>query len=302
MPRWRRARGDSADEAARAHGSRNHDRAPSARLRTGVVLPTFRDTPDAAFEAAAEAVAAGVDGLFCYDHIWPLGQPERPALAPFPILGALATRFPPWSEGTREGAGDGGEGGEGADGADGGDRGGPFVGTLVARVGLVPNAVLAAQFTALERLAPGRVIAGLGTGDRLSEEENRAYGIPFASAVRRRTELVVVARDLVRAGLPVWIAGGPSGRTEEARAAGAALTLWDADPTVVAERGAGGELEVTWAGPPPSASPPVAERVAALRRAGATWAVFGWPVDVTELVVAARGAGGASSVSAGAGS
>ena len=43
-------------------------------IRTGVVLPTFRDTPDAAFAAAAEAVDAGIDGLFCYDHIWPLGH------------------------------------------------------------------------------------------------------------------------------------------------------------------------------------------------------------------------------------
>ena len=85
-------------------------------IRAGRRLPTFRDTPDAAFEAADEAVAAGVDGLFCYDHIWPIGQPERPALAPFPILGALAARFQP-------------------DGA----TGGPFLGTLVARVGLVPN-------------------------------------------------------------------------------------------------------------------------------------------------------------------
>ena len=101
-------------------------------LRTGVVLPTFRETPQAAFEAAAEAVSAGVDGLFCYDHIWPLGQPERPALAPFPILGALATRF---------GAAPGRP---------------PFLGTLVARIGLVPNAVLAAQFSALEQLAPRR--------------------------------------------------------------------------------------------------------------------------------------------------
>ena len=103
-------------------------------MRTGVVLPLFRDTPDAAFAAASAAVAAGVDGLFCYDHIWPLGQPERPALAPFPVLGALATRLGPPRE-----AGEG-----------------PFLGTLVARVGLVPNAVLAAQFTALDRLAPGR--------------------------------------------------------------------------------------------------------------------------------------------------
>ncbi len=64
-------------------------------MRTGVVLPTFRDTPDEAFAAAAAAVAAGVDGVFCYDHIWPLGQPQRPALAPFPLLGALATLLGP---------------------------------------------------------------------------------------------------------------------------------------------------------------------------------------------------------------
>ena len=81
--------------------------------------------PDAAFAAAEEAVAAGIDGLFCYDHLWPMGQPERPALAPFPLLGALAARFGPSGDGTGDG---------------------PFFGTLVARIGLVPGPVLAAEF------------------------------------------------------------------------------------------------------------------------------------------------------------
>ena len=153
-------------------------------IRTGVVLPTFRDTPDEAFAAAEAAVAAGVDGLFCYDHLWPMGQPERPALAPFPLLGALATRLAV---------------------RPGGD--GPFLGTLVARVGLVPGEVLAAQFSALEHLAPGRVIAGLGIGDRLSVEENRAYGIAFPAAAERPEPLVDLARHLPRRG-----AGGVGGR------------------------------------------------------------------------------------------
>jgi len=251
-------------------------------MRTGVVLPTFRDGPDDAFAAATEAVAAGVDGLFCYDHIWPLGQPERPALAPFPVLGALATRLGPPRAG--------------------GD--GPFLGTLVARVGLAPNAVLAAQFGALERLAPGRVIAGLGTGDRMSEEENRAYGIPFPPAAARRAQLVELGRELVASGLTVWVAGGTAGRTEEARAAGAVLNVWDAAPALVAERSSGPDgVEVTWAGPPPTGSPPLAEMVRALHEAGATWAVFGWPVDVEALVAAARAvAEGPSSGGAGTGS
>jgi alkanesulfonate monooxygenase SsuD/methylene tetrahydromethanopterin reductase-like flavin-dependent oxidoreductase (luciferase family) len=236
-------------------------------IRTGVVVPTFRDRPDEAFDAAAEAVAAGVDGVFCYDHIWPIGQRERPALAPFPVLGALATRLgPPRGEGE-----------------------GPFLGTLVARVGLAPNKVLAAQFSALDHLAPGRVIAGLGTGDRLNEEENRAYGIPFPPAAERRAQLVELGRQLGAAGLTVWIAGGPAGRIEEVRAAGAVLNLWDADPALVAVRSSGPDgVEVTWAGPPPTASPTVAEMVRALHHAGATWAVFGWPVDVEALVAAAR--------------
>jgi hypothetical protein len=247
---------------------------PGGAIRTGVVLPTFRDTPEDAFAAAEAAAAAGVDGVFCYDHIWPIGQPGRPALAPFPILGALATRLEPRTDGR-----------------------GPFFGTLVARVGLVPNAVLVAEFVALERLAPGRVIAAIGTGDSLSAEENRAYGIPFGSSAERRAELVALARSLVAAGLTVWIAGGPAGRPDEARAAGVALTVWDSDPALIVERSTGrGALEVTWAGPPPQNAPAMAETIQLVRGAGATWAVFGWPVDVDAL---ARAGGGGPPASAG---
>ena len=237
-------------------------------IRAGVVLPTFRDSPDDAVAAADSAVAAGIDGLFCYDHLWPMGQPERPALAPFPLLGALAARYGPDGSGP-----------------------GPYLGTLVARVGLVPNAVLAAEFRALAHLAPGRIIAGLGTGDSLSAEENRAYGIPFHPAAQRRADLVALARQLSGAGMATWVAGGPAGRVDEARAAGAALNVWDADPALVTERSTGvGRLEVTWAGPPPGSAPAMAETVELMAGAGATWVVFGWPVDVDALAAAAQAA------------
>ncbi len=234
-------------------------------MRTGVILPTFRDTPDDAMDTARRAVAAGVDGLFCYDHLWPMGQPERPALAPFPVLAALAGSLdlPP-------------------------DPGaGPFFGTLVARVGLVPNHVLRNQFVALAQLAPGRVIAGLGTGDRLSEEENIAYGVPFAPAAERRAELVVLATELRGLDFPVWVAGGVAARSTEAKAADAALNVWDAGPQVVTERATLDGVEVTWAGPAPATSDELHESVVALAEAGATWAVFGWPIDMEVLVAAA---------------
>jgi alkanesulfonate monooxygenase SsuD/methylene tetrahydromethanopterin reductase-like flavin-dependent oxidoreductase (luciferase family) len=147
---------------------------------------------------------------------------------------------------------------------------------------------LVAQFTALEHLAPGRVIAGLGTGDRLSEEENRAYGIPYPSAAERRADLVEVGIALKASGLTVWVAGGVAARLVEATAAGAALNVWDAASQLVAERSSGPEaLEVTWGGPAPESVSSLGQTVAALAESGATWAVFGWPVDLVALVAAA---------------
>ena len=61
-------------------------------MKVGVVLPTFQSSPAAALEVADAAVAAGVDGVFAYDHLWPMGSPTRPALAPFPVLAAVAAR------------------------------------------------------------------------------------------------------------------------------------------------------------------------------------------------------------------
>jgi alkanesulfonate monooxygenase SsuD/methylene tetrahydromethanopterin reductase-like flavin-dependent oxidoreductase (luciferase family) len=239
-------------------------------IRTGIILPTFRDNPDDALATAAQAFAAGVDGVFCYDHIWPIDQPERPALAPFPVLAAVAASLP----GTTSA------------------RGGPYLGTLVARIGLAPNAVLLGQFAALEHLAPGRVIAGLGTGDSLSQSENVAYGIPYAPAAERRGEMVDVARTLRERGTATWIAGGSAARSVEARAAGAAVNLWDVGPELVASTAGGSDpVEVTWAGPSPGSDDELHRTVRALEGAGATWAVFGWPVDPGSLAAAARKGG-----------
>jgi hypothetical protein len=87
----------------------------------------------------------------------------------------------------------------------------------------------------------------------------------------------------------VWIAGGPAARTTEVLAAGVALNVWDADPSLVVARAHGPEaVEVTWAGPPPSSNEELDGTVAAVARAGATWAIFGWPVDLDALAAAAR--------------
>ncbi len=240
---------------------------PRERARTGVILPTFRDEAVTALEVAHRAEAAGVDGVFCYDHLWPMGQPDRPALAPFPILAAVAA--------TTEQI---------------------VVGTLVARVGLVPDEVLLAEIDTLRTLAPGRVVIALGTGDHLSARENLAYGIPFAPADERRGALHRVARAVSDRGVPVWIGAGSPATNAVAEDLGVALNLWDAAPEKVAAQA--GRTEVTWAGPVPggasggAAAPDATSTGAAaiissvprLVDAGATWVVYGWPVPMEALV------------------
>jgi len=240
-------------------------------VKTGVILPSFAERADDARAAARVAEAAGVDGVFCYDHVWPMGQPERPAIAPFPLLGAIVAES---------------------------DR--LVVGPLVARVGLVPDAVLVSEFEALEFLAPGRVIAALGTGDRLSEAENVAYGVPYPSAAQRRGELRACAAALADRGVPVWVGAGAgntghgSPTVEIAEDVGVAVNFWEVAPESVAEQAA--RTEVTWAGAQLADRSARAVRALAaqLAAAGATWAVFGWPIPMEAVVAGAtEGAAGA---------
>jgi alkanesulfonate monooxygenase SsuD/methylene tetrahydromethanopterin reductase-like flavin-dependent oxidoreductase (luciferase family) len=224
-------------------------------VRVGVTLPTFRDDATA-LEAARTAERLGLDGVFVFDHLWPMGAPQRPALSAFPVLGAVAAT-----------------------------TSSICFGPLVARVGLVPDDVLVAELLSLERMAPGRLVAGLGTGDAKSAEENLAFGIDFAPADERRLALRGCARRLLDAGIPVWVGGGARATTELAVDLGAAVNLWEGQPAAVAALAA--RCEVTWGGPVPGGTADVAQWLSELARAGATWAVCAWPESVEAVAEAA---------------
>ncbi|MGH9043533.1 MAG: LLM class flavin-dependent oxidoreductase [Acidimicrobiales bacterium] len=227
-------------------------------VRFGVMLPTFADEPSEAFAVARKAEELGLDGVFVYDHLWPMGRPDRPALAPFPILGALSCVVR-----------------------------GVQLGTLVARVGLVPEAMLVGQFLALHRLAPGRVIAAIGTGDHLSFNENNAYGVAPDPAQDRRAAVGRCAAALLDHGLQVWIGGRSRATIAVAEATGAVPNLWQAGAAEVAVQAS--RTAVSWAGmagppdPGESRGQAVQAQVRALVGAGASWLVFGWPVDLLQL-------------------
>jgi alkanesulfonate monooxygenase SsuD/methylene tetrahydromethanopterin reductase-like flavin-dependent oxidoreductase (luciferase family) len=243
-------------------------------MRIGVSLPQFRHDAEAAVEVARRAEAAGLDGVFVFDHLWPLGQPMRPALHCLTLLGALAAETTTVT-----------------------------LGPLVARVGLVPDAVLVHGLVTLHRIAGDRLIAALGTGDSLNRDENRAYGRPFTPVAERLSSLVRCCQGLRAAGVTTWI-GGRSEAVRRAAASADGWNGWGMDAATFAAEAAtvAPGTARTWGGqvligrtraeadaklrmhrPRPglvSGTPDdLARHLDALAEAGATWAVCA-PLDV----------------------
>ena len=214
-------------------------------MKIGVILPTFRIEARDALDVAQRCEELGLDGVFVYDHLWPMGAPTRPSLAPFPVLAAVTRRCPSL-----------------------------VVGPLVARVGMVGTRHLVAQFRSLAHLAPERVIAAIGTGDSKSRDELEGYGLEFAGADERRA-LVEAAATALRDEMTVWIGAGAAPTNDLARRLGVTLNVWDAD--LEATTGFLGEGPVTWAGPAPEN---LAGWLDQLEAVGVAWAVLAPGADL----------------------
>jgi alkanesulfonate monooxygenase SsuD/methylene tetrahydromethanopterin reductase-like flavin-dependent oxidoreductase (luciferase family) len=167
----------------------------------GTTLPQFAADAEAAVAAAVRAEALGLDGVFVFNHLWPIGRPDGEVLECFSLLGALAY------ETSRV-----------------------RLGPLVARIGLVPDAVLIHEFTTLARLVGDRLIAAIGAGDSLSAAENLAYGIAYPPAVERLTSVDTVCRALRTDGITTWAGGRSDGLRRVAASSADALNLWAVPP------------------------------------------------------------------------
>ncbi len=246
-------------------------------MRLGVTLPQFRTDPSPALAVARSAEDAGLDGVFVFDHLWPLGRPDRPALHSYELLGAVAA-----------------------------ETSSVAVGTLVARVGLLPDAMFLHALLTLHQVAGPRLVAGLGTGDVANKAENVAYGVGYPTMAERRARMVTCCRALTGAGVTTWIGGHSAGARQAAVAGGAtAWNGWGFDVVsfaVAAAELAGTGVAPTWAGQvlvgrtQEEADAKLARHgsrpglvwgtvdvlrrhLAALDDAGATWAVCA-PIDV----------------------
>jgi alkanesulfonate monooxygenase SsuD/methylene tetrahydromethanopterin reductase-like flavin-dependent oxidoreductase (luciferase family) len=231
-------------------------------VRVGLILPVFERSSGKALIVARHAEVEGIDGVFSYDHLFPINRPDRPALAAIQLLAAVACNTDHIQ-----------------------------LGTLVSRVSLLPGPLLVEALTTLDRMAPGRVIAGIGVGDSLTKPENFAYGLPFPGVSARLDEAAHVARSLRRRGLRVWIGGRSSRVRDLARREADGWNCWDcSSEQLAAFRGPG---QLTWGGPPPGGNE-LSGHLRSLQDAGAVWVVYGpppsidWPRFVSELAGAAQ--------------
>lgn len=129
-------------------------------MKLGVILPLFSGNAERVLEAAHEAEELRFDGVFVFDHFFPPGAPDRPALEAFTTLAAVGAST---------------------------ER--VTVGTLVTRASLRPIGLLAKTAAWLDAATGGRLVLGIGTGDPIDRPEHEAYGIPMLGRRERRMHL-----------------------------------------------------------------------------------------------------------------
>jgi alkanesulfonate monooxygenase SsuD/methylene tetrahydromethanopterin reductase-like flavin-dependent oxidoreductase (luciferase family) len=177
------------------------DAAPGPDVRVGMTLPSFVEDPSLPIEVARAAEAAGLDGVFLFDHLWRGDPPQRrPALECFTLLGAVAAATSRIT-----------------------------LGTLVARATLRPAATLVNSLRTAQRVSGGRVIAGIGSGDSESRPENEAFGLDFGTMADRIDALHDAVRAVRDVDIPVWV-GGKAAPVRELVALADGWNRWGAAP------------------------------------------------------------------------
>jgi alkanesulfonate monooxygenase SsuD/methylene tetrahydromethanopterin reductase-like flavin-dependent oxidoreductase (luciferase family) len=201
--------------------------------RLSVTLPQFRTEAAPMLDAARRAEALGFDGVYVFDHLFPLGSPDRPIFEVFVALGAVAAAT------TTIG-----------------------IGTLVVRAPIRPAWTTAKAAWSAQAISGGRLTLGLGAADSMSKPEFEAYGLSFGSVAERigtvrETITALHAPELQLPGFAIpktWIGG----RSAEIRALAAELSdgwnIWGGDAARLATEStairaqAGRPFEVSWGG------------------------------------------------------
>jgi len=128
--------------------------------KLGCILPQNSTNFDHLVEAAQTCEKLGYDSIWVFDHLAPYWTPSRVSLECWTTLAALAGH-------TRE----------------------IRIGSMVVNVNLRHPSLLAKMVSSLDIISRGRIILGLGTGDKLSKDELTSYGYAFEDLNERIARL-----------------------------------------------------------------------------------------------------------------
>lgn len=140
------------------------------RIRIGCQLPQEIIHFEKLVAIAQGCERLGCDSVWTYDHLAPFWREQGDSLECWTLLAAIAQRTHSIK-----------------------------IGTLVTNVNLRNPALLAKMATTVDIISGGRLILGLGTGDRLSRKELESHGYQFANLaerVERLKETVLILKSM----------------------------------------------------------------------------------------------------------
>jgi len=129
-------------------------------VKFGCQLPQDSSDITSIFELAKDCENLGYDSVWAYDHLTPYWLRSRQCFESWSLISAVAARTSKIK-----------------------------VGTLVTNVNFRNPALLAKITSTIDNLSNGRLIVGLGIGDRMSIPELRSYGYRFLPLDERVTLL-----------------------------------------------------------------------------------------------------------------
>lgn len=141
-----------------------------ATVKFGCQLPQNSSNITHIFEVAKDCESLGYDSVWAYDHLTPYWLSSRSSLEGWSLISAVAARTSRIK-----------------------------VGSLVTNVNLRNPSLLAKITSTVDNISGGRLIVGLGIGDRLSIPELRSYGYRFPPLNERVTllrETIMVLRAM----------------------------------------------------------------------------------------------------------
>jgi alkanesulfonate monooxygenase SsuD/methylene tetrahydromethanopterin reductase-like flavin-dependent oxidoreductase (luciferase family) len=138
--------------------------------RYGCVLPQDELDVNRIFEVAKHCEGLGYDSIWVSDHLMPYWLASRESLESWTLLAAVAANTSKIR-----------------------------IGTLVTNVNFRNPALLAKMTSTVDNISGGRLIVGLGIGDRLSVRELKSYGYRFPHLEERISllrETIMILRAL----------------------------------------------------------------------------------------------------------